>query len=439
MDPVALPSASHIMEPSWHVYDGCRVRLIKQCSSAAAEQTPRSGSHYAGREARRQVSAKSVFRSSGDSISPSRAFDGEGNQELSETVRRVETMVRDWTEIPYDRYLNDALTLSATEKVRLEGALDRLPYRIVDSHTHIARPRDVGILPPTTLAHVVSTYPSYTLEDAKRVRECLWPHKRVRALRMALPVEGFCHRDINDYLIAEASAYDDLVVGYGIPDDFDYTRSLIESGNICALKMYHRYREPGAERILDVFPSAALQVAQACGVPIILHLPKSLPQGLADLATGVLDRFPQLTVVLAHLGGPGGQRFNPSVTAAYKRLAEYPNVFMDTALVFDSELIASSLQYMGTDRVLFGTDEPLSLIRAINYIHATHGHRLYAPGYHWAQNDSPSMEVTQASRVLLHIQQVESVLAALESFPPAARDAVFFRNAASVFGLESSK
>ena len=84
-------------------------------------------------------------------------------------------MLRDWREIPYDWYVANALALSATEQARLETALNRLPSDIIDAHTHVARPSDVGALPPSTLTHVVSTYPCYTLDDGRRVRRRLWP------------------------------------------------------------------------------------------------------------------------------------------------------------------------------------------------------------------------------------------------------------------------
>jgi len=343
-------------------------------------------------------------------------------------------MVGSWWEIPYERYLSDALMLSAVEQARLAAALDCLPAEIIDAHTHVARSIDVVALSPSALTHVISTYPCYTLEDGRRARERLWPGKRVRALRMAYPIEGYRHRDINEYLVANANLYEDIVGGYGIPDDINYTLQLIDSGHIHALKMYYRYREPGVDRILDIFPAPILQQAQGCGIPIILHLPRPLPQCLDELIA-VLDSFPQLTVVLAHLGGPGGQRFDPIIVPAYERLARYSRVYMDTAFVLDADLIANALQLFGHERILFGTDEPLSLIRGVNYLHPIHGHRLYAPEYHWSQDDAPPTEMRRATPTLLHIQQVEAVLTALRSFSCDAVNAVFYRNAAQLFGL----
>lgn len=71
----------------------------------------------------------------------------------------------------------------------------------------------------------------------------------------------------------------------------------------------------------------------------------------------VLERYPELVVVAAHLGGYQAWMDAPA-------LAEYPRVWFDTSSVlwattpgFASDLIHT----LGTDRVMFGTDYPVKL------------------------------------------------------------------------------
>jgi hypothetical protein len=57
-----------------------------------------------------------------------------------------------WQNIPADRYFADALALSNEEHSRLQAALAVLPDNIVDTHTHISRPRSSSYGPENSTA-----------------------------------------------------------------------------------------------------------------------------------------------------------------------------------------------------------------------------------------------------------------------------------------------
>jgi uncharacterized protein len=346
--------------------------------------------------------------------------------------------LKDWEEVPRNDYLEEALSLSVRERDRLSEALARLPPRVVDAHTHIARQQDLVAPPSSLLGEVVSTFPFYSLDDARRVRGALWPGRSVCAVRMALPVDGYHHRAVNQYLIESVRLHGDLVAGYGLPDDIDYTTELVRSGRVRALKMYHRYRERRARRILDVFPEPVLAAAQEASTPIILHLPTPLASGMPEVAA-LREAFPELTVILAHLGGGGAERYQPEAATLFQALARYPRILVDTAFVMDAELLRAVLAALGPARVLFGTDEPMSLIRAVNYQHPTLGPRLYGPRYHWSRDDRPPDSVLRAEKAILHLQQLEALLTALSDYDSASLDQVFYRNAALAFRLNDNE
>src|SRR5205823_6195219 len=133
------------------------------------------------------------------------------------------------------------------------------------------------------------------------------------------------------------------------------------------LKMYHRAREPFGRTIYDVFPPEVLEEAQALCVPIVLHLPVPAPVGLGQLERLVRD-FPRLQIVLAHLGVI--ETPVPKMDETYRQIAEWPNVFMDTALITDTRVVRAAIEALGIGRIIFGSDEPLSLIRAMPVIAA---------------------------------------------------------------------
>jgi predicted TIM-barrel fold metal-dependent hydrolase len=330
-------------------------------------------------------------------------------------------------------YLKTARALDRRERARRDNMLSRLPDRIIDAHAHIAREQDVLPLPEAVERHPISTYAAYDLGEAQVSKATLWPGKRVTSLRMAHATAGFDHRAINRYLLEATAGTDDLVIAYGLPDDIEYTRRLVRHPDVRALKMYYRYREPSASTITAVFPEAVLDECSRVGKPILLHLPRLLPDGLEDLV-GVLTRWPDLMMVVAHLGGGGMQTLGPWHREAFSRLSRYENLAMDTAWIADGPVIREAVSTLGSERVVFGTDEPLSLIRAGVFQHPVHGPWLFGPRYHWHTADPAMQPPRPVVPSLLHLEQVAAVLEATVG-DAATLDKVMFQNAARLYGV----
>lgn len=336
-------------------------------------------------------------------------------------------MPSSWKHVDWKQYYAASLELTGEERARLEAALDVLPTHVIDAHTHIARERDIVDLCDELLGQVVTTFPVYTLEMAARAREVLWPGKVVRSARMAHAVAGYRFRSINRYLSAKLPR-DDLLIAFGDPCDQSDIIDGVHNGTFAALKMYFRATSPPRQTVRATFSDEMLEAAALGGVPVIVHLPRSLPTGLAEVVE-LAQAHPSLVIILAHVGGQGGQPLEPGVREALAELSDLPNISVDTALVFDARLIEAALETMGPDHVLFGTDEPLSLIRAVSYLHPRLGPRLFGPQYHWAASDDAVHVPPGETAILLHILQVEAVVAACGSERQTMR-AVFHDNAA---------
>ena len=329
-------------------------------------------------------------------------------------------------------YLASAHDLSQAEHERLASVLRRLPERIIDAHTHIGRAIDVTGLPPAVEQHPVSTFAAYDLDDARASRKLLWPHNDITSLRMSHATSGFDHRAVNAYLLRESDGHADAVIGYGVPDDLEYTSSLIRDPAVCALKMYYRYREPPASAILSTFPAAVLDLCEERRLPIILHLPRLLPYGTDELLE-VAVRWPDLPIVVAHVGGGGMQRLADWHRQTFERLAAATNLLMDTAWVADASLLGEALRAFGEERIIFGTDEPLSLIRAA-VADTPRGPWLQAPAYHWHSDIAGGGPAEPEG--LLHLQQIEAILEATGG-DAEVLERVMHRNAVRVFGLRA--
>ncbi len=95
-------------------------------------------------------------------------------------------------------------------------------------------------------------------------------------------------------------------------------------------------------------------------MPLYLHVGDNRPQYRYSTVTKlrrVLERYPALEVVAAHLGGYQAWMDAPV-------LAEYPTVWYDTSSALwamTADYATDLIHRLGTDRVMFGTDYPVKL------------------------------------------------------------------------------
>lgn len=94
-------------------------------------------------------------------------------------------------------------------------------------------------------------------------------------------------------------------------------------------------------------------------MPLYLHMGDNRPQyrySEAKKLVKILDMFPRLEVVAAHLGG------YQAWDEAEKHLAGRPNVWYDTSSALwamTTERAEHMIKILGSDRVMFGTDYPV--------------------------------------------------------------------------------
>lgn len=147
------------------------------------------------------------------------------------------------------------------------------------------------------------------------------------------------------------------------------------AGHWQTLEEMHRARDEGLIGLGELSPHSqgfpiddpvfqeALTLAGDWKIPVNLHVtdPQSRPYPGRIETPGedfvrLARAFPQTTFVLAHWGG--------MLPLADPRFAELPNVYYDTAaspLMYDAGVWSRTLDGLGRERVLFGSDFPLNL------------------------------------------------------------------------------
>lgn len=277
-------------------------------------------------------------------------------------------------------YLGYSLDFKQEELECRDKLMAVLPNSIIDCHAHCNLRKHTHFSDPIILNHPASTFRGFSLEASKKVQKLFYPGKFVQTLRFPIPLAGVNFKDANSYLLSE-SASNDKVAICGIPNNVEYTISMLKDERVTALKMYSYSICPPAERIYQFFTPEILGVAEDVDVPIILHVPVFLSQCMEDIII-MLKEFPRLKIVLAHLGNPNYT--DPGLATLYGEIANFPGVYLDTALVSCKSVIEAAFDVFGFERIMFGSDEPFHMLRTIEYDNPELGQRLITKfPYHW--------------------------------------------------------
>ena len=162
---------------------------------------------------------------------------------------------------------------------------------------------------------------------------------------------------INRFISASVSAHPDMLFGFGaIHPGREDLPGLTEEVKALGLKGFKIH--PDMQKFALDSPEAMAMFAAIEGkLPIIIHTGDSrFEYSRPRQMKNVLDAFPNLVCVCAHLGGWSEWE------DAWKLLSGYENVYVDTS----SSLYAMSpeearriIRRYSRDRVLFGTDYPM--------------------------------------------------------------------------------
>jgi hypothetical protein len=114
----------------------------------------------------------------------------------------------------------------------------------------------------------------------------------------------------------------------------------------------------------DLIKPEMMEVANKRHLIVVIHLPKSKriadPENIKKIRE-IATKYPDANIVLAHMG----RSFCPEVLqAGMKSLGKLNNVFLDTSGVTEEEVFRLGLEEWGIENVTFGTDSPLSFLRA---------------------------------------------------------------------------
>lgn len=309
-----------------------------------------------------------------------------------------------------------------------------VPERIVDAHVHWYRQSD---FPESGRPAMVASGPEIAGSDAfNSAMSELLPGRRVAPIAFPLPNAALDAAAANQFLIDELSrspqARGQLLVTPA--DDPEQIRETVRRHGLVGLKCYHVYAPttPTFQAEISAFlPDAQLQIAHDEHLTITLHIVKSTALADAGNQEWIRDRcqrYPGMRLILAH----AARGFNPHHTiSGIAAIAGLNNVWFDTSVVTDSGAIEAIVRTFGPQRVLYGSDYPVSQLRG----------RCVALGdsFFWISAANTQLQVPYADLQLslIGLEALRTLKVAAMSLGLSDRDveAIFCENARELWSL----
>lgn len=241
-----------------------------------------------------------------------------------------------------------------------------VPPRIFDAHAHWYR---ADHFPADAAPGLVKSGPP--VAGATAFDECigqLTPGRSTEGLFFPFPHAQVEVDAANEFLAAElrgrpGSRGQMLITP---AQDPEFIRQTVRRCGFVGLKCYHVFspRRPTFDSFIEEFlPEEQVRIAHEEGLSITLHMVRS--RALADPANQATirrycERYPQMRLILAH----AARGFNVHHTLqGVDALRGLPNVWCDTSAITDSGAIEAIVRTLGHERVLYGSDFPVSHLR----------------------------------------------------------------------------
>jgi len=130
-----------------------------------------------------------------------------------------------------------------------------------------------------------------------------------------------------------------------------------------ATKEFDRCVVKGGMKGVKLYPVLPLWSADEASIdPVMEKIARSRVPALihptpVEPFFNLADRFPDATIILAHMGGGGGLQ---GIIGPIYDARKHDNVYLDTATShFDAGMVEEAVKVVGPERVLYGSDFPL--------------------------------------------------------------------------------
>lgn len=208
---------------------------------------------------------------------------------------------------------------------------------IIDAHVHLGGP-DRGDAKALAVEELITEMDACGVEHA-----VVFPFNQ--------PQDAF--RPANDYIVRAVGEYPERLVGWGRLNPNDGERALAELDRIYELELKGVKLHPSGQHfdfehpVLHEIAERALEYR----LPLIFDTGK--PQSQPEHLQGFAEQHPENTIIMAHMRGD----FIPALLAC-------PKMYVQTTSMPKAEVILKTVEAVGAERVMMGSDYPYLSMKA---------------------------------------------------------------------------
>lgn len=317
---------------------------------------------------------------------------------------------------------------------------DWLPKRVIDTHVHSWPNYGHESIMNTNARSPGLTFNYFPCDIHNRFLEKAFPGVDYSIVAMGHPEHPYDKKD-NEYILRNSEVDKRIIpIMMAISDkNPEFIASNIAKG-FKGLKMYPTYdQKKSTTGILEVWPLSVFELSEKLGTPMIMHLPNGLLANgneLIDLAR----HYQNAKLIAAHMGVSYGYR--SEIPCIFNKVAEVQNIYMDTAMVSDINVLEQGIKIFGPNKILFATDAPFSYVRGGYQLNAQGAVRLRTQvRYPWVDDKEYESYKNEVDRYMFaHINIILAIKQALENLGIAndkkVKEAIFYKNAKDLFCRE---
>lgn len=239
-----------------------------------------------------------------------------------------------------------------------------VPPRVFDAHAHLVSADFFTGNPP----ELVRRFPRLGMAEYQAMMEEIIPARATSGLFFGWPAREVDLEANNRFVIDEvhrdADSRAQMVVTPST--DPELIRECVRRDGIAGLKCYHVFSpEPRTfdSQIPAYLPEEQVRVAHEEGLSITLHMVRRramADEGNQQILRSWGRKYPNARFILAH----AARGFNPHHTIeGIESLRGLGNMWCDTSAVTDGGAIEAIVRSLGVDRLLYGSDAPVTHLR----------------------------------------------------------------------------
>lgn len=241
---------------------------------------------------------------------------------------------------------------------------DFLPSEIYDAHAHLIHPDHMSVNPIPWHKGEMMDLAACRQADARRFGK-----RKVNTLFFGFPRPKTDRNVINDWMMSETrkdGGTSRALLLIGPDEDPAKVADKVRKEGYAGLKVYHVFaRRPDTMNcpIEDYAPDWVWELCDSFDGILMLHI--VLPRAMADEVNQksirrLCRKYPRCRLVLAHIARSFSYR---SALDGFHAIADLPNVWVDTSAVAESEAIRHAIEVLGPEKVMYGSDYPISDFR----------------------------------------------------------------------------